>query len=116
VSSFEVVMQELKQEYLQALPGRIAVIENNWEMGEWDRLRDEFHKLKGTGKTYGLPEVTELGGLLEEACVQQPHSLSKVFSEAISLLRHIYAERRAERSVHLEHEARFERIQQVLSA
>lgn len=59
------ILVELKQEYLAALPGKIQTLEELVHKADWRQVTEEFHKLKGTGKTYGLPEVSILSEHLE---------------------------------------------------
>lgn len=66
--SIDDVLAELKKNYLKALPERISQIESFWKQGDSVRTETEFHKLKGTGKTYGLPDVSTIGALGEKVC------------------------------------------------
>lgn len=61
----EDVLQELRVEYLQCLPQRVILIQKLMAAQDWKRLETEFHKLKGTGKTYGISEVSTLSAELE---------------------------------------------------
>lgn len=67
-SSIQDVLAELQRNYIASMPGKIAMLDGLWRAGELDKLRTEYHKLKGTGKTYGLPEVTQVGEALERLC------------------------------------------------
>lgn len=63
--SLQDLLKELQKEYLGSFPEKIANLEALLKSGQLDDLTTEYHKLKGTGRTYGLPEVTQLGELLE---------------------------------------------------
>jgi len=67
-NSLQDVLAELQRNYIASMPGKITVLDGLWRAGELDKLRTEYHKLKGTGKTYGLPEVTQVGEALERLC------------------------------------------------
>lgn len=66
--SLQGLLEELRLEYLASIPEKIQNIEKLSSENSWDLLETEFHKLKGTGKTYGLNEVTLLGAIAEELC------------------------------------------------
>lgn len=59
------LLEDLKKDYLAALPIKIQRINDLLHIEEWDLIQEEFHKLKGTGKTYGFPEVSTLGEYME---------------------------------------------------
>lgn len=59
------LMAELQQEYIQSFPAKIADIEAYIQVQDISNLINSFHKLKGSGKTYGIPEISELGERFE---------------------------------------------------
>lgn len=70
------VLKELRAEYLIVLPERLALIQELTEFilsgapeapGKTIHdLNREYHKLKGTGRTYGFPDVSTLCEKLEQ--------------------------------------------------
>ena len=38
---------------------------------DYETIRDLGHKMSGTGGAYGLPRITEIGGMLEKAAREQ---------------------------------------------
>lgn len=66
--SLHELLKELQKSYLESFPEKILNLETLWKNGQFDELTTEYHKLKGTGRTYGLPEVTHLGEILESIC------------------------------------------------
>ncbi len=62
-------MAELRTEYLASFPQKFSEIESHLKAREFVRLREDFHKLKGTGKTYGIPEISELCAVVEKICL-----------------------------------------------
>ena len=66
-------MTDLKALFRKALPARIAALEAGrgpLETGAaeaWTEVRRLAHSLRGSGGTYGFPEVTEAARLLEDA-------------------------------------------------
>jgi HPt (histidine-containing phosphotransfer) domain-containing protein len=58
-------MAELQKEYIQSFPAKIADIEVYIQTQDITNLINSFHKLKGSGKTYGIPEISELGERFE---------------------------------------------------
>ncbi len=74
--SLQGLLEELRLEYLASIPEKIQNIEKLSSENSWELLETEFHKLKGTGKTYGLSDVTLLGAVAEELCAA-PEPLKK---------------------------------------
>jgi len=66
--SWDEMMSDLRQEYLKQLTERIKMLETLTQDVRWDRLYDEYHKLKGTGRTYGYDEITVVCQKLEDFC------------------------------------------------
>lgn len=85
------ILEKLKADYLKNLPPRIEQMEELWLKSEHKLLKTEFHKLKGTGKTYGLPEVSDLGLVAEE--LVQTEARSQAVPVIFDLLRKIHSER-----------------------
>jgi HPt (histidine-containing phosphotransfer) domain-containing protein len=61
-------LAELKVEYRSQFPTKIRTLESAFQKEDWLKLADELHKLKGTGKTYGFPEVSSVCEALEDYC------------------------------------------------
>lgn len=80
---------ELKGEYLDSFPEKIETIRGFWQSTQRDGLQNEFHKIKGTGTTYGLPEVTEIAEILEEMCERNGDKLGMSLVIALDLLQKI---------------------------
>lgn len=111
--SFEKMMEELKKEYVAGLPGKINDIESNFANDDVQLVREDFHKLKGTGSTYGLPEVSLVSEAVEKICVTNPSELSSVIPAALGLLRDIHFERQASRSLEVDKDARYHLIRKI---
>lgn len=111
--SFEKMMEELKRDYVDSLPQKIKEIEMHLSANDSVTLRDDFHKLKGTGKTYGLPEVTELGAAIEMICINTPGEIPKVLPLAVNLLREIHRCRNENKPFSLTDNSEFLAIRQV---
>lgn len=62
------ILAELKAEYRTSFPRKLQKLRDAAATGDNDLLREEFHKLKGTGKTYGFPEVSVICEAMEFAC------------------------------------------------
>lgn len=72
------VLAELKAEYRQKFPEKLAKLRALHADQDWAALKEEFHKLKGTGRTYGYPEVSQLCEALEQLCGKPSVSASLV--------------------------------------
>jgi HPt (histidine-containing phosphotransfer) domain-containing protein len=114
--SFDELMLELKRDYLKSMPQKFEIIGQALQAGDVALLREEFHKLKGTGKTYGIPEISELCAVIEQLCVNRsPHALadSKV---ALQILSEIHKTRINEKEFSINADSRFSEIQKHLQS
>jgi HPt (histidine-containing phosphotransfer) domain-containing protein len=87
-------MDELKELYRQALPPRIEALESARRDAaaspeEASRaVRRLAHSLRGSGGTYGFPEVTRAAALVEAA---PPERLTQALDELLATLRAVAA-------------------------
>lgn len=93
--SIDDVLAELRKAYLEALPSRADGIEKLLREGKYNEVETEFHKLKGTGKTYGLPEVSQVGEVAERLVEHGSTSAEESVPAAIKVLRKITTSRAA---------------------
>ncbi len=87
------VLAELRKTYLEALPARADAIEKLLQERKYAEVETEFHKLKGTGKTYGLPEVSQIGEVAERLVENGSTSAEESVPAALNVLRRIAATR-----------------------
>lgn len=87
--SLDDVLSELRKTYLEALPARADMIEGLFKNRQYIEVETEFHKLKGTGKTYGLPEVTSIGEVAERLCENGSTSADESVPAALNALRKV---------------------------
>lgn len=87
--SLDDVLSELRKTYLEALPARADMIESLFKNRQYIEVETEFHKLKGTGKTYGLPEVTSIGEVAERLCENGSTSADESVPAALNALRKV---------------------------
>jgi len=59
------ILDELRKDYLDNLPSIIAEIKLALKNGDWDAIEKHFHRFAGSGKTYGLPEISTIGQSIE---------------------------------------------------
>ena len=111
--SFEEMMAELRTEYLASMPQKVSDIENHMAKKDIDLLRNDFHKLKGSGKTYGLPEVSELGELCEKICLNNKEQVAQMVPLAVSLLKSILHSRNEKRPFDLKQTIEFKTIEKL---
>lgn len=105
--SLDELMKSLRAEYLTELPLKIKQIEDLFLEENSTELRDMFHKLKGTGKTYGIPELSTLAEFVEKTLLGKPKEAliyGKVF---LKLLREIYQARAKDLEFDIQKDPRF---------
>jgi diguanylate cyclase (GGDEF)-like protein len=83
---------ELQRDYLRDAPERLAELRKDlaaWRAGEPDALeslRQRFHRLAGSGGSYGFPRVTEISRAMEHRILTPPLPRaqdSELFEQAI---------------------------------
>ncbi len=89
-------LKDLQDYYRNALRKRIREVESGrkvllcGEHGSADVLRQAAHKLKGSGGTYGFPEITEAAQAVVEACPprgQPPKEIDRILALVDELLK-----------------------------
>ena len=114
--SFDDLMLELKKDYLSSMPGKFEVIANALKTSDVAQLREEFHKLKGTGKTYGIPEISDLCAVVEQLCVKRSSYAVGDAQIALQILSEIHQTRIGEKEFALSGDTRFIEIQKHLQS
>jgi CheY-like chemotaxis protein len=61
------MQEDLQSLYRQALPARIAALESAHAARDDDEIRSIAHALRGSGATYGFPDVTAAAAAVESA-------------------------------------------------
>lgn len=82
----EQVLADLKKDYLKALPAKIEKLQTFIKAQQWNSVVEEAHKLKGTGKTYGFPEVSCIAAKIEHLAEDSTKRTDSFFSNAWTLL------------------------------
>jgi len=71
-------LRELQRDYLAEAPGRLAEVRKDlaaMQAGEpdaWLSLQTRFHRLAGSGGSYGFPDISTIGRALEQALRLDP--------------------------------------------
>lgn len=112
--SFEELLKTLRAEYLASLPQKVDLIKKQIATGSKLEIRDSFHKLKGTGRTYGLPEVSELAEVTEAICMEKADQSETAAEQAVAILQEIYTARQQGQAFALEQDPRFQLIRKLL--
>ena len=87
------LLAELQKEYLESLPEKISGIQDLINKNEFELVETEFHKLKGTGRTYGVPEISRVGELGEKACWIPDAKRNDAIAQALQLLLKVHQSR-----------------------
>ncbi|MEO0334792.1 MAG: Hpt domain-containing protein [Pseudomonadota bacterium] len=105
--SFTDMLTQLKMEYVGGLPAKITTIKEHLRGEDLIALRTDFHKLKGNGKTYGLPEISELASLVESHCLEEPDRALSSVQSAVEILEDIYSHRQSDKELNLQSDPRY---------
>jgi HPt (histidine-containing phosphotransfer) domain-containing protein len=113
MNGMDEMLKGLQKDYLQSLPEKISDIRVHIKTGSVPDLEMAFHKLKGTGKTYGIPEISELAAAIEHICHDEPAKASSAASEAVQILTDIHSARAANHEFLLNKDPRFKKLLSV---
>lgn len=113
--SIEDLLTKLHHEYLASLPEKISSLHTFCSQADVASLSAAFHKLKGTGRTYGLPEISDLAEILERICLERPEHAVTASNQALRLLEDVYLSRKQGHAFTLETDPRFTQICSVLN-
>ena len=102
IARFTQMLIEMKHDYLESFPHKIATIKKFIAEEKWAELHDEYHKLKGTGKTYGFPEVSVVCEILETLTMTRPVKDPEIFKKSSELLDRMHQAYLQNQSFHLE--------------
>ncbi|MCA9245166.1 MAG: Hpt domain-containing protein [Phycisphaerales bacterium] len=59
-------MKDLVEDFVAGLPDTIANLRSAAEALNWEELRMLAHRLKGSGGSYGYPQISEVAALMEQ--------------------------------------------------
>lgn len=111
------LLRELQKAYLASIPEKIAAIQTLFEANHLKLLKTDFHKLKGTGRTYGLPEVTQIGEAMEQIVASADQAaINEAVPLSIELLGNIAQLRALGEIPQIEKSPAFMRIVKILTA
>ena len=114
--SIQDILAGLQKTYLASMPEKITLIETLFNSNELEKLETEYHKLKGTGRTYGLPEFTQLGATLERICQSESSSLKEAVPLSLTLMKRMRDARVQDgSSLSLDNEPDFQLLMKMLT-
>jgi signal transduction histidine kinase/DNA-binding NarL/FixJ family response regulator len=64
-------MEDIVPGYVERRRAEIAIYRKALERGDLEVIRMMAHRMRGTGAGYGMPMLTELGGLMEQAATRK---------------------------------------------
>ncbi len=114
--NFDELLRQLQAEYLASIPEKVAQIKQLISQGDAGNLREAFHKLKGTGKTYGMPEVSELCAVVEMICIKTPQHAIQASQTGVEMLHEIHLARTQKNTFALSEDARLHALRKLLPA
>ncbi len=91
--SFEEMLKKLKTEYITNLPSKAEELQFLVDNKDFEELENFFHKLKGSGKSYGVSEVTTYGEYFENLLKSNKALTDAQMTGALTLLEKIVESR-----------------------
>ena len=107
------LLKELQLEYIQGIPEKIQELRIFCQTNDFDNLLNSFHKLKGSGKTYGLEEVSELGQFFELWLREKKEKAVPFSKKAIEILERIHSSRVQSKPYSLETDSDFQSLKNL---
>jgi HPt (histidine-containing phosphotransfer) domain-containing protein len=111
--NFDNLLSQLRIEYVSSLPEKIQIIRHFYNSGDALGVKEVFHKLKGTGATYGVPEISMIGETVEQFCKTKPQDMKTVIPDALALLDSVHTSRTKNEEFNVSADPRFQRICQL---
>ncbi len=115
IESLDELLEELRQGYLASIPQKIEQIRSRKECEEF-AVQGDFHRLKGSGASYGVPEISQLGEIMVQICREKPKALSWVLPLSIELLEKIRVARLHNHPFQIQAEERYHEILLALTS
>lgn len=113
---FNDIFAELKAEYLHSITEKLSTIEGLWQQHDRETLENEYHKIKGTGTTYGVPEATKVAEIMEHLCKSNHTQLGTAILISTDLFRKIKQYYLEGITWNLEHDENFSTLSQMFQA
>lgn len=114
--SLDEMLKELQKNYINIMPAKLSSMIENAGKKDYKTLREEFHKIKGTGKTYGIDEISDLGAIFEEILIKCEFAPQEQWvKDAIGIFKDIYGSRSEGQAFEIFSDPRFKNLQNVLS-
>lgn len=111
--SMDDLLKELQLEYIQGIPEKIKEIREFAAKNALDDIINSFHKLKGSGKTYGLDEVSVLGQFFEMWLREKKEKALPFSLKAAEILQRIYDSRTQGQIYNLEADAEYKKLKEL---
>ena len=83
-AAFEEEARELRAKFVSARQADLARLEYAIAAGDFDTERAGGHVFRGSGATFGFPEASRLGAMLEEAAGRGDGPAARALAGALS--------------------------------
>lgn len=89
-STLNAMLSQLRRSYTESLPVKLDAMKQAAEKLDFAELARLGHQLKGSGRSYGLAEVSELGARIEQAAHDRRYALlDPILIEFRALIQHL---------------------------
>jgi HPt (histidine-containing phosphotransfer) domain-containing protein len=87
------LLSEMVQQFVAEMPNRVALLERQFDAGDWQALKRAAHQLKGAAGSYGFDELTPHALRLETliAARASKQEIAAATSELIAHCRRVTA-------------------------
>lgn len=112
--SLDEVMKELRVEYIASIESKFSMFRELAKLRRAQDLQDEFHKLKGTGSTYGISQISSLGEMVESLFIKSPRAGLTELENILVLLEKIIEHHRSGADYDLQEQPEWRHLKELL--
>lgn len=115
--SLEEILAQLQKKYIMNIPEKLKSMKTHIEAQDFRSLREEFHKIKGTGRTHGVPEITDLGAVFEEILIVSDFKPQINWAlDAYDIFKDIYTARSNQKEFNIGQDPRYKNLKLTLES
>lgn len=115
--SLEDILAQLQKNYIKNIPEKLKNMKTHIDAKDFKSLREEFHKIKGTGRTHGVPEITDLGAVFEEILIVTEFNPQINWAlDAYDIFKDIYNARSNQQKFNIGQDPRYKNLQETLES
>jgi HPt (histidine-containing phosphotransfer) domain-containing protein len=102
MSSLDEMLASLRKDYIANIGLKVEKIEMFLAARDFECIKREFHNMKGSGASHGVPEMSLLGSIVEDLCLRNPLAFAHYTPMAIQVLRNLQKALQSGKTIEIE--------------